>query len=101
MSSGQRAETVAVIGAGLMGTGIAHAFATAGCAVLLVDTNARVLQKSVETIGEIISEGVHRAKITSADGERALPRITAQPQLGVELPQACTTRVGDVKSFSR
>jgi 3-hydroxybutyryl-CoA dehydrogenase len=85
MSSGQRAETVAVIGAGLMGTGIAHAFATAGCAVLLVDTNARVLQKSVETIGEIISEGVRRAKITSADGERALARITAHPELAPAL----------------
>jgi 3-hydroxybutyryl-CoA dehydrogenase len=68
-----------------MGTGIAHAFATAGCAVLLVDTNARVLQKSVETIGEIISEGVRRAKITSADGERALARITAHPELAPAL----------------
>jgi 3-hydroxybutyryl-CoA dehydrogenase len=53
--------------------------------VLLVDTNARVLQKSVETIGEIISEGVRRAKITSADGERALARITAHPELAPAL----------------
>lgn len=91
MSSRVKSETVAVVGAGLMGTGIAHAFATAGHPVLLVDTHPRALQAARETIGNIIADGVRRSKITADEGDRALGRVTAHPDLATALRSAPVT----------
>ena len=41
-------ESVAVIGAGTMGAGIAAASAAAGCRVLLLDINTEVLEGALE-----------------------------------------------------
>lgn len=87
MSATSQSETVAVIGAGLMGTGIAHAFATAGFQVLLIDTNPAALQKARKNIEDIVAEGVRRSKITQADAERALECIHAQSDMGAVLKQ--------------
>jgi 3-hydroxybutyryl-CoA dehydrogenase len=78
-------ETVAVVGAGLMGTGIAHAFATSGRAVVLVDINLDAVRKAVASVGAMIADGVRRSKLTQADGERALGRISQQSDLAVAL----------------
>ena len=42
---------VAVIGAGLMGHGIAQMFASQGCAVSLLDLSQSFLEKALENIG--------------------------------------------------
>ncbi len=42
---------VAVIGAGLMGHGIAQMFASQGCAVSLLDLSPSFLEKALENIG--------------------------------------------------
>ena len=91
MSSRVKSETVAVVGAGLMGTGIAHAFATAGHPVLLVDTHPGALQAARETIGNVIADGVRRSKITADEGDRALDRVTAHPDLATALRSAPVT----------
>ena len=44
-------RTVAVLGAGTMGNGIAHVFARAGYEVILRDVEERFLQRGMETIG--------------------------------------------------
>ena len=44
------AQTIAVIGAGTMGNGIAHVFAQNGFKVNLIDVNAAQLEKAVEQI---------------------------------------------------
>ena len=49
---------VVVAGAGLMGTGIAHAFAAAGYRTALVDLNAEALSRAKASIGKILDDGV-------------------------------------------
>src|ERR1700730_12896130 len=70
-----------VVGAGLMGTGIAHAFAVAGHQVSLVDTNAAAAARAVEAIKGIVEEGVRRSKLTAEQGQQSLARLTAQSDL--------------------
>ena len=58
-----------------MGTGIAHAFAAAGYATALVDTNAAALTRAEQSIGEILSMGVKLGKLGAADAEAAGGRL--------------------------
>jgi 3-hydroxybutyryl-CoA dehydrogenase len=68
-------ESVVVVGAGLMGTGIAHAFAAAGYTTALVDTNAAALTSAEQSIGEILSMGVKLGKLGATDAEAAGGRL--------------------------
>jgi len=52
---GQSNETIVIAGAGLMGTGIAHAFASSGFATVLVDTNPTALARAREDIAGILA----------------------------------------------
>jgi len=45
-------KTVAVLGAGTMGNGIAHVFARSGFKVILRDVEQRFLERGMETIGK-------------------------------------------------
>jgi 3-hydroxybutyryl-CoA dehydrogenase len=78
-------EAVIVVGAGLMGTGIAHAFVSAGYAVTLVDVSAAVLQSALGTIGKILDDGVARARITAKQSKNALSRLSTSTDLGASL----------------
>ncbi|MCY7306327.1 MAG: NAD(P)-binding domain-containing protein, partial [Rhodoferax sp.] len=51
-------EHVAVVGAGLMGTGIAHAFFSSGHNVTLIDSQAAALDKARTSITKNKSDGV-------------------------------------------
>jgi 3-hydroxybutyryl-CoA dehydrogenase len=66
-------ETIAVIGSGLMGRGIAHAAAVGGFRTLLHDVSAEALDKALSQVGRDLEEGVTRGKIAreAADGARA------------------------------
>ena len=68
-------RTVAVLGAGTMGGGIAHVFARSGYRVLLRDVDKRFLDRGLETIGKNLSREVTKGKITEADKSAALARI--------------------------
>lgn len=84
----QTTPVVAVIGAGIMGAGIAQALAVAGCDVRLNDVDEAALRRGMDTIenGRFgIRRAVARNKMTAADGEAALARI--RPLL--ELGEAC------------
>jgi 3-hydroxybutyryl-CoA dehydrogenase len=54
---------VVVVGAGLMGTGIAHAFASSGFATTLVDSNAEALARAQKSIHAILEGGVKLGKL--------------------------------------
>jgi len=60
----KREDKIVVVGAGLMGTGIAHAFASSGFSTLLVDTNAESLTRARDNIENILSAGVKLGKVT-------------------------------------
>src|ERR1700687_6148360 len=68
-------KTVAVIGAGTMGNGIAHVFARAGFRVILRDVEQRCLDHGMETITKNLDREVSKDKITEADRVAALARI--------------------------
>ncbi|MGB6525253.1 MAG: 3-hydroxyacyl-CoA dehydrogenase NAD-binding domain-containing protein, partial [Candidatus Acidiferrales bacterium] len=60
-------KTVAVLGAGTMGNGIAHVFARAAYSVILRDVDQKQLDRALETIGKNLDREVKKAKITEAD----------------------------------
>jgi 3-hydroxybutyryl-CoA dehydrogenase len=68
-------KTVAVLGAGTMGNGIAHVFARSGYRVLLRDVEKKFLDRGLETISKNLDREVAKSKITSADKSAALARI--------------------------
>ncbi|PLX74360.1 MAG: 3-hydroxybutyryl-CoA dehydrogenase [Azoarcus sp.] len=69
-------DKVVVVGAGLMGTGIAHAFASSGFETRLVDTSEGALAKAQKSIHGILDSGVKLGKITDADAAAAKARLT-------------------------
>ena len=72
-------KTVAVIGAGTMGNGIAHVFAKAGYSVILRDVDPKYLDRALDTIGKNLDREVKKAKITDADKSAILARIKITP----------------------
>ncbi len=69
-------KSVGVVGAGQMGSGIAHVFAMAGYNVLLNDINAEGLAKAVALIDRNIERQVSKGKTTADEKTAALSRIT-------------------------
>lgn len=65
-----------VIGAGQMGSGIAHVAALAGLEVAMVDVNPAALDKAVASIARNIDRQVAKGAVTAEAKERALARIT-------------------------
>ena len=68
-------QTVAVIGAGTMGNGIAHVFAQSGFEVNLVDVNLGQLEKAVQTISKNLDRQVSKGSITEEQKSEALQKI--------------------------
>ena len=69
-------ETVAVLGAGTMGNGIAHVFARAGYNVILRDVQESFLQRGMDTIGKNLDREVKKGKLTEAEKPQVLARLT-------------------------
>ena len=68
-------KTVAVLGAGTMGNGIAHVFARAGYNVILRDVEESFLQRGMETIGKNLDREVKKGKLTVAEKPQVLARL--------------------------
>ena len=68
-------EKVGVIGAGQMGSGIAHVCALAGYDVVIEDINADALSKAKGTIERNLHRQATKGVITQGDVEAALKRI--------------------------
>lgn len=69
-------KKVAVIGGGTMGNGIAHVFAMKEFNVSLVDLNEELLNRSFATITKNLDRQIKKEKITEADKEQILKRIS-------------------------
>src|ERR1700741_1476643 len=67
--------TVAVLGAGTMGNGIAHVFARAGYHVILRDVEERFLQRGMETIGKNLDREIKKGKLAEAEKPAVLARL--------------------------
>ena len=74
-------ESVAVIGAGTMGHGIAQVAAGAGFRVLLNDVDRESLARGVAAIERNLARGIERGKLTEADRDRTLQHIRGTTKL--------------------
>lgn len=81
-------QSVVVVGAGLMGTGIAHAFASSGFATRLVDSNGQALEKALQNIHAILDGGVKLGKLALDAAEAAKARLTIHASLAEGAPGA-------------
>lgn len=84
MGASMRAGDVScagVVGAGTMGSGIAHVFALAGIDVRLVDVAPDVLDRARASIERNLARQIRRELISTAEAEAALGRITAERSL--------------------
>lgn len=68
-------KTIAVIGAGTMGRGIAYAAALAGYETILEDVMPETLDAGLRYVREALEEGVSRGKVEAAARDAALQRI--------------------------
>jgi 3-hydroxybutyryl-CoA dehydrogenase len=73
--SSEPIKTVAVLGAGTMGNGVAHVFARAGYDVILRDVEQRFLDRGLETIAKNLDREVKKQKITAADKSATLAHL--------------------------
>ena len=68
-------ETIAVIGAGTMGHGIAQVAAAAGFRVMLSDVDHESLARGISAIEGNLAKGIQRGKLTEAERDRTLQQI--------------------------
>jgi 3-hydroxybutyryl-CoA dehydrogenase len=69
-------QTVGIIGAGIMGTGIAQTVAGVGLDVILTDVSLEVAEKGKAGIARNLTKLVAKEKLTQADADALLARIT-------------------------
>jgi 3-hydroxybutyryl-CoA dehydrogenase len=69
-------KTVAVLGAGTMGNGIAHVFARSGYHVILRDVEQRFLDRGMETIGKNLDREIKKGKLAEAERAGVVGRLT-------------------------
>jgi 3-hydroxybutyryl-CoA dehydrogenase len=74
-------KTVAVLGAGTMGNGIAHVFARSGYKVILRDVEPRFLDRGMETIGKNLDREIKKGKISEAEKGIVLGRVHAVTEM--------------------
>ena len=67
---------IGVIGAGLMGNGIAQVCAAAGLSVTMVDVAEAALKRGLDTIRGNLDRAASKGKISEADRDAALKRIS-------------------------
>jgi len=104
-------STVAVLGAGTMGRGIAHVSALAGFATHLFDTSADALRKAESSIHRNLAKGVELGKVAADAAETArrglhldtdLATAVAQADLVIEaVPESMALKIDTFQQVSR
>ena len=69
-------QTIGVVGAGTMGSGIAHVFARVGFQVLLCDVEQRFLDRAIAQIRTNLGREAAKGKLPESEIEPAIARIT-------------------------
>lgn len=95
-------NSVAVIGAGTMGNGIAHVFAQKGYNVSLIDVSQPALDKALATIAKNLDRQVTKGLMDEAAKESALQNITTFTEMsagvkGAEIVIEAATENVDLK----
>ncbi|MFA5806710.1 MAG: 3-hydroxybutyryl-CoA dehydrogenase [Melioribacteraceae bacterium] len=74
-------KNVTVIGAGTMGSGIAHVFALHNYSVFLIDTDQTFLERGIKTISSNLDRQLKKGIITSDQKEAALTNINTTTKI--------------------
>ncbi|MBP1934062.1 3-hydroxyacyl-CoA dehydrogenase family protein [Ammoniphilus resinae] len=74
-------EKVMVVGSGQMGSGITQVFATAGMPVLMVDVKQEFVDRGIQTIRKNLERSVVKNRITEAEKEEILGRISTSIEM--------------------
>ncbi len=74
-------ETIGIVGAGQMGSGIAHVAALAGYKVLLYDISAEQIEKGIATVSGNMARSVSHGKLEEQDRQAGMARITGAPKI--------------------
>lgn len=74
-------SSIAVVGAGTMGNGIAHVAAQSGFSVTLIDVSQGALDKALSTISANLERQVKKEAISAVDKEATLSRIAMATDL--------------------
>ena len=82
------AHVIAVLGAGTMGHGIAHAAAAAGLDTRLFDVSQPIVERGAAAIRDIVAKGVALGRISAAQADGTLERIVASTDLAAALTGA-------------
>ncbi|MCA0042862.1 3-hydroxyacyl-CoA dehydrogenase NAD-binding domain-containing protein [Celeribacter litoreus] len=77
----QTVKKVGVLGAGMMGAGIAYVSANAGIEVVLIDMKQEAADKGKAYSETILDKGISRKKVTPEKKEQVLARINATTDL--------------------
>src|SRR5580693_710528 len=75
-------QTIAILGAGTMGSGIAHVFARSGFDVLLCDIQESLLDQSLVSIHTNLGREAAKGKLTAEEVEAAIARIRPTTERG-------------------
>jgi 3-hydroxybutyryl-CoA dehydrogenase len=75
-------QTVGIIGAGTMGNGIAQVCAAAGLSVVMVDISDAAVNRGLSTVGGSLERLVKKEKMSAADRDATLKRITGTTDRG-------------------
>jgi 3-hydroxybutyryl-CoA dehydrogenase len=76
-----KVETIAVVGSGLMGRGIAYAAVAGGYRTFLHDVSTEALDRARQQVRADLDEGRGRGKITAGDADAAYERLRLEPDL--------------------
>jgi 3-hydroxyacyl-CoA dehydrogenase len=79
---------ITVVGAGIMGSGIAYSSAVAGFETTLNDVSKDVLDEASRTIHRALDKGVERGKFDAANKKQALTRLNLQGDVGTAVSGA-------------
>ncbi len=81
-------KTIAVLGAGTMGHGIAHAAMTAGYTTLLYDVSEPQLNKARGVVEGIVRKGVELGKVSASDAGDIVARLSTTTEVGTAVSAA-------------
>jgi 3-hydroxybutyryl-CoA dehydrogenase len=84
----QNVETIAVLGGGTMGRGIAHVSALAGYRTRLTDVREEALESARRSIEKNLDKGIALGKVEADDAEAALDRLSLHPELEAAVADA-------------
>jgi enoyl-CoA hydratase/3-hydroxyacyl-CoA dehydrogenase len=68
-------KRIAVVGAGLMGSGITYVSAASGYEVMMMDINDEAVGKGLDRLRSYVESGAKRGKLTDSDAEGLLGRV--------------------------